>query len=113
MSRNRTKSDIEIIPRRLMDAKKADELVAIIKEIPQVETVEKVTHNYRGGGFLVGRFIVIISENAVPEVIIEKMEPVLNQMMPYGYDTAVGVFVKPWKTVKDYIKEASKKNKDD
>lgn len=103
------KRDLLLTPRRLMDPKKADELIAIISEMDMVQTVEKVTQNYRGGGYLVGRLIIVLKEGAVPGEIVKKLKPVMDQMMPYGYDIDAGVHVKPRRTVSDYLREAAEK----
>jgi len=108
-----SKQDINIIPRRLMDSKKAEELVALIKGTDGVAEVEIVKKNYRGGGFLAGRFIIVLSEGIAPEDMTEKLRPVFAQMMPFGYDVNLGVFIKPRATVKDYIREAGKKKDTD
>jgi hypothetical protein len=92
-----------------MDPKKADDLIAIISEEDAIQTVEKVTQNYRGGGYLVGRLILVLKEGAVPGELVEKLRPVMDQMMPYGYDIDTGVFIKPRPTVSDYLRHAEGK----
>jgi methyl coenzyme M reductase subunit D len=98
------KPDIEIMPERLMDRKKADDFIAIIKEMDHVSDVEIRKHKFVGGGYLVGRFIVILKEDADVEEVIEKLRPVCNQMTPHGYYVRVGRFVKPRPTVSDYLR---------
>jgi len=93
-----------------MDPKKGEELVAIIKEMKEVANVEIAKMGYSGGGYLVGRFILTLNEGVQSDDVIAKLKPVLDQMMPYGYDTGFGVFIKPRKTVKDYLKESGRKS---
>ena len=95
--------DIDILPRRLMDRKKADDFAAIIKEMGQVEDVFTKNIPFRGGGHIVGRFVVILKPGADPEAVVCELKPVMEQTMPYGYDVRFGRFVKPKPTLKDYL----------
>jgi len=106
------KPDIEIMPERLMDKKKADDLIAIIKGMDHVSDVGIRKHKYVGSGYLVGRFIVILKEEADVEEVIEKLRPVCDQMMPYGYYVRVGRFVKPRPTVSDYLRGTARNKKE-
>ena len=106
----RAGNDLYIMPKRLMDAKKGQELVAIIKEMKEVLNVEIAKMSYSGGGYLVGRFILTLKDGANSESIMAQLKPVLDQMMPYGYDWDRGVFIKPKKTVKDYLTESGRKS---
>jgi methyl coenzyme M reductase subunit D len=96
--------DIEIMPERLMNREKADDIIAMIRNIDHVSDVDTRKHKYVGGGYLVGRFIVMLKEGADVEKVIEKLRPVCSQMMPYGYRIRVGRFVKPRPTVSDYLR---------
>ncbi|MEM2128291.1 MAG: methyl-coenzyme M reductase operon protein D [Candidatus Methanomethylicaceae archaeon] len=96
------KPEIEILPRRLMPSKKAEDFAALLKYTGMVSEVLFQRHNYSGGGYMVGRFILLISENS-PETVIGKIKPLCEQVMPYGYDIRVGRFTKPRPTVKDYL----------
>lgn len=95
--------DIDILPKRLMDRKKADDFTTIIKEIDQVEEVFTKNFPFKGGGHIVGRFILILKPGADPEAVVRELKPVMEQTMPYGYDVHFGRFVKPKPTVKDYL----------
>jgi methyl coenzyme M reductase subunit D len=103
--------DIDIMPRRLMEQKKSDDFVRIVKEMEEVSDVGVKTHNWRGGGFLAGRFIVLLKEGIDAEAVTAKLKPVMDQMMPYGYDVRYGRFTKPRPTVKDYIREHESKTR--
>jgi methyl coenzyme M reductase subunit D len=103
-------NDLYILPRRLMDPKKAQELIAIIKEMKEVINVEIVKMSYSGGGYVVGRFILSLKGDADADKIMAQLKPILDQMMPYGYDADRGVFIKPRKTVKDYLRETGRKS---
>jgi methyl coenzyme M reductase subunit D len=94
--------DIDILPRRLMDRKKAEDFSAIIREMEDVEEVLTKNYPYRGGGHVVGRFIVTLKPGADPEVVVSGLKPVMEQAMPFGYDIRLGRFVKPKPTLKDY-----------
>jgi methyl coenzyme M reductase subunit D len=96
--------DIEIMPERLMDKKKADDLIVIMKDINHVLDVETRKHKFVGGGFLVGRFIVILKESADVEEVIETLRRICSQTLPLGYNIRVGRFVKPRPTVSDYLR---------
>jgi len=95
--------DIDIMPRRLIDPKKAEDLSAIVRELDQVDDVLTKNYTYRGGGHLVGRFVVILKPGADHEAVVRELKPVLDQMMPFGYDIRFGRFVKPKPTLKDYL----------
>lgn len=101
--------DIDIMPRRLMEQKKSDEFVQIIKDMNEVSDVGVKTHNWRGGGYLAGRFIIILKKGTDAETVAAKLKPIMDQMMPYGYDVHYGRFTKPRPTVKDYIREYQSK----
>lgn len=95
--------DIDILPRRLMNRKKAEDLCAIAREMEQVEEVHTKNIPFKGGGYLVGRLILILKPGADHEAVVRDLRPVLDQLMPYGYDIRFGRFVKPKPTVKDYL----------
>jgi methyl coenzyme M reductase subunit D len=97
------KPEIEILPRRLMSSKKAEDFAALLKDTGMISEVLLQRHNYSGGGYMVGRFILLLSEFS-PEAVIEKIRPLCEQVMPYGYDIRVGRFTKPKPTVKDYLR---------
>ncbi len=96
------KPEIEILPRRLMPSKKAEDFAALLKDTGMISEVLFQRHNYSGGGYMVGRFILLLSEHS-PETVIGKIKPLCEQVMPYGYDIRVGRFTKPRPTVKDYL----------
>lgn len=96
------KPEIEIMPKRLMPSAKAEDFAQLLKETGMISEVLFKKHKYSGGGYLVGRFILIISFPS-PEEVIEKIRPLCEQVMPYGYYVRVGRFTKPRPTVKDYI----------
>jgi methyl coenzyme M reductase subunit D len=106
------KPDIEIMPERLMEKKKADELIAIIKGINYVSDVDTRKHKFVGGGYLVGRFVVILSEEAEVEEVIEKLRSICDKTMPHGYYVRVGRFVKPRPTVSDYLRGTVRNKKE-
>jgi hypothetical protein len=95
--------DIDIMPKRLMERKKAEDFSAIVREIPQVEEVHTKNFPFRGGGYCVGRFIVILKSGADHEAIVRELKPVMEQIMPFGYEVRFGRFVKPKPTLKDYL----------
>jgi len=95
--------DIDILPRRLMDRKKAEDLSAIIREMEGVEDVLTKNYLYRGGGHVVGRLIVVLKPGADYEAVVRGLKPVMGQTMPFGYDVRFGRFVKPKPTLKDYL----------
>jgi methyl coenzyme M reductase subunit D len=95
--------DIDILPRRLMDRKKAEDFSAIIREMDQVEDVLTKNYPYRGGGHIIGRFIVVLKPGADHESVVRGLKPVMDQIMPFGYDVRFGRFVKPKPTLKDYM----------
>jgi methyl coenzyme M reductase subunit D len=95
--------DIDILPRRLMGRKKAEDFTIIIKEMDQVEDVFTKNIPFKGGGHIVGRFIVILKPGADPEAFVRELKPVMEQTMPFGYEIRLGRFVKPKPTVKDYL----------
>ncbi|MDI9644021.1 MAG: methyl-coenzyme M reductase operon protein D [Candidatus Verstraetearchaeota archaeon] len=104
MSQSPHPREIEVMPRRLMSSKKATDLSAIMRETDGVEEVLTHTIKYSGGGAVTGRFILVLKEGFKPEDVIEKIRPVCEQSMPYGYDIRVGQFTKPRPTVKDYLR---------
>jgi methyl-coenzyme M reductase subunit D len=96
--------EIEIMPRRLMPKSKAEEFVNLIKNTGLVKEVLIYKQKYSDGkSYLANRFILIININS-PEEVIEKIKPICNQMMPYGYDIRIGRFIKLRPTVSDYIR---------
>jgi len=96
------KPEIEIMPRRLMPREKAEDFASLLKETGMILDVLLQRHDYLGGGYMVGRFILILSEFS-PEYVVEKIRPLCEQVMPYGYDIRIGRFTKPRPTVKDYL----------
>lgn len=105
--------DVDIMPRRLLDRKKAEDLSAIIREAEEVEDVLTKNLPYRGGGHLVGRLIVVLKPGTDPESMVRRLKPVMDQTMPFGYDVRFGRFVKPKPTLKDYITGKAPKEKKD
>ncbi|MGQ9759782.1 MAG: methyl-coenzyme M reductase operon protein D [Candidatus Methanomethylicaceae archaeon] len=97
------KPEIEIMPKRLMASIKAEDFAELLKDTGMISEVLFQRHEYSGGGYVVGRFILITSALS-PEDVIEKIRPLCDQVMPYGYYIRVGRFTKPRPTVKDYIK---------
>lgn len=95
--------DIDILPRRLIDGKKAEDLATIIREMGEVEEVLTKNYPYRGGGHVVGRLIVVLRPGADHEAVVKELKPVLEQAMSFGYDVRFGRFVKPKPTLKDYM----------
>ncbi len=95
--------DIDILPRRLMDRKKAEDLSAIVREIGEVEEVLTKDYPYRGGDHVVGRLIVVLKPGSDHEAVVDLLKPVLEQVLPFGYDIRFGRFVKPKPTLKDYM----------
>lgn len=95
--------DIDILPRRLMDRKKAEDLSAIVREIAEVEEVLTKDYPYRGGDHVVGRLIVVLKPGSDHEAVVDRLKPVLEQVLPFGYDIRFGRFVKPKPTLKDYM----------
>jgi len=104
MSQQAQFREIEVMPRRLIGDKKAKDLVAIMRDTEGVEEVLTHGPSFSGGGRLTGRFIIVVKAGFTPEEIIEKIRPVCEQTMPYGYDVRVGQFTKPKPTVKDYLR---------
>lgn len=104
MSQPPRPKEIEVMPRRLMGSKKSTDLAAIMRETEGVEEVLTHGPKYSGGGAMTGRFILVLKEGYNPEEIIERIRPVCEQTMPYGYDIRVGQFTKPRPTVKDYLR---------
>lgn len=100
---NEIPPEIEIMPRKLMSRNKAEDLIHLIKDTGLVKEVLIQKHRYSDGSYLVGRFILIINVNS-PEEVINKIKPICDQMMPYGYDIRIGRFVKLRPTVSDYIR---------
>ncbi|MGC8935824.1 MAG: methyl-coenzyme M reductase operon protein D [Candidatus Methanomethylicaceae archaeon] len=96
------KPEIEILPRRLMPSKKAEDFASLLKDTGMISEVLFQRHNYSGGGYMVGRFVLILGVST-PEAVIEKIKPLCEQVMPYGYDIRIGRFIKPRPTVKDYL----------
>lgn len=100
-----SEQEIEIMPRRLMSMDKAEEFVNLIKSTGLINEVLLYKHKYYDGRYLVGRFILLINR-VTPEEVIEKITPICEQMMPYGFDIRIGKFTKPRPTVSDYIRGA-------
>ncbi len=100
--------EIEIMPRRLMPSKKAEDFANLLKDIGMILEVLFQKHYYSGGGYMVGRLVLIIGA-APPTEVIEKIRPLCEQVMPYGYDIRIGRFTKPKPTVKDYLMGRAKK----
>jgi methyl coenzyme M reductase subunit D len=96
--------DIDILPRRLIDRKRAEDLSTIIRDMEEVEEVLTKNYPYRGGGHVVGRLIVVLRPGADHEAVVSRLKPVIEQSMPFGYDIRFGRFVKPKPTLKDYMK---------
>lgn len=97
--------EIEIMPRRLMSMDKAEDFINLIKSTGLISEVLLHRHRYYDGRYLVGRFVLLIDRTA-PEEVIEKITPICEQMMPYGFDIRIGKFTKPRPTVSDYIRGA-------
>lgn len=105
--------DIDIMPKRLMNRKKAEDLCAIIREMEQVEEVHTKNFPFKGGGYVVGRFILVLKPGTDHEATVRELKPVMEQTMPYGFEIRFGRFVKPKPTVKDYLTGKQKLEKKD
>jgi methyl coenzyme M reductase subunit D len=104
--------EIEIMPQRLMEKNKADDVVVMIKNINQILDVETRKHKFVGGGFLVGRFILVLKEGVNVEEVIVAVRHICDQKLSYGYNIRVGRFIKPRPTVSDYIRGTVHTKKD-
>jgi methyl coenzyme M reductase subunit D len=103
MSSADVEPEIEIMPKRLMPEKKAEDVIQLVKGVEGVSDVLVQTYNYHGGGLIVGRFIVrVISKSKVDE-ILNKLKPLLEQTMPFGYDVRIGRFTKTKPSLKDLV----------
>lgn len=103
MSATSELNEIEIMPRRLMNAKNGEALISVLSEDKRIIDVLVHGPKYHDGGQVVGRFIIRISPDSVADNILESFKPSFQSAMPYGYDVRIGRFTKPKPTVKDYL----------
>lgn len=95
--------ELQIFPRRLMDSKKADDFVALLKEMPEVEEVFIHGPSYKGGGHIVGSVIIRVHPGVSISETTERIKPICEQYMQFGFDLRAGQFTKTRPTVKDYV----------
>lgn len=103
MSEQGVQPEIEIMPRRLMPKKKADDLILLIKDTEHVIDVLIHSHSYKGGDEIIGRFFIRIADKSKADEVLGKLKPVFEQSMPFGYDVRIGRFTKTKPTIKDYL----------
>ncbi len=95
--------EIEVMPRRLMSAKRGEPLLSALNGDDRI--VEVLTHGpkYHDGKHVIGRFIIRLIPDSAPGEVIEALKPIFESAMPHGYDVRIGRFTKPKPTVKDYL----------
>ena len=96
-------TEIEIMPRRLMPEKKAEDLMQLMKGVEYVTHVLIHSISYKGDEQAIGRFFIRITEKSKADYVLNKLKPICEQSMPFGYDVRVGRFTKTKPTLKDYV----------
>ena len=95
--------EIEILPKRLMPENKAEDVIQLIKGVEGVSDVLVQTRNYRDGSLVVGRFIVRVINKGKVDEVLNKLKPLFEQTMSFGYDVRIGRFTKTRPSLKDLV----------
>ncbi len=104
MSDRVVEPEIDVMPRRLIDKKKADNVIGVLSSLDCVSDVLIVSHNYSGGtGYAVGRFIIRIKTSERVDEAAKRISEVCRDLFPHGYDIRIGRFTKTRPTLKDYL----------
>lgn len=103
MSATSELNEIEIMPRRLMNAKNGEAFISALSDDKRI--IEVLVHGpkYHDGRQAIGRFIIRISPDSEADKILDSLKPTLESAMPYGFDVRIGRFTKNKPTVKDYL----------
>ncbi|MDI9620173.1 MAG: methyl-coenzyme M reductase operon protein D [Candidatus Nezhaarchaeota archaeon] len=98
------KEQIEIFPYRILSErttevllKKISKLDGIVEAIPQVL-------RYEDGETVTKRIIVALNGTVPTDKVLNKLDEICKNMLPFGYMLRTGVFIKPRPTVSDYLR---------
>lgn len=107
------KEEVEIFPFRILGAKTTEKLLGRISEIEEVEGViiqgprvksdakEKIVVKGEEMELSVAvSRLILRSKNA--EKLVEKLEAVCKELLPFGYSIRIGKFTKDYPTLHDY-----------
>lgn len=110
-----TGRDIEIFPNRILSTATSEKLLNAIMELDHIEQVvvqgPSVSRKVREQMEVCGRRVelkvavgrIIVRATKDPEILMEKLKKICDELLPFGYSIRRGKFLREEPTIHDYI----------